>query len=317
MVCETASAPPDGALDIIESCHAGCAPLLARALALIFPDAGASAVASPLLTRSGSPVELAFCWPNRSPRLTADAAPGASADIRWRRTLELVGGFDDPALSAAVAVLEEWQRTHQPKYGAWLGVRQSGGDSVFKVYAEVPDQAPWARWESEMVGVPPILPSRDVRLRMVGLEPRTGTIELYYSARMLFTGELDTLMRRAQLPARGAEMIALLQMLTGRTIDREIPSADLGFSYSFTPGSRVFTLYSFAHSLLGGDGAIRRSLLSVCRRRGWDARAYEQVSSPAADGRGPRTWHGMIGLMAESAGPIRMTVGIAPPEARS
>lgn len=265
------------------------------------------------LTRSGSPVEFAFCWDDGLPRLTADPAPGATPAVRVERALALSGDMRDARLSGALRTVLAWQRAGQADYGAWVGARERGGQPGFKLYAEVPADAPWSDWEQRQVGASPVLPSRGVRLCMLGLDPSCGALELYYRLDALYPREIDTLLRRAGLPPRSCEITELLETLENRAIRREIPCADLGFSYAFLPdGTRAFTLYAFAHSLLGGDGAIRRSILSLIERRGWDGSAYRAISAPLADRHNPMTFHGMVGCLVAAEGPLRFTAGIAP-----
>ena len=206
-----------------------------------------------------------------------------------------------------------WQNDYAADYGAWIGARERAGHPDFKLYAEVPSAAPWADWECRQVGEPSVLPSRGVRLCMLGIDPASGALELYYRLNELFPLEIDTLLRRVGLPSRSREMIDVIEGLEGHTVRRAIPCTDLGFSYALLPGGgRAFTLYAFAHSLIGGDDVIRNSILALLKRRGWNGSAYQAISEPVADLSDPLTFHGMVGCTVSADACLRFTAGIAP-----
>lgn len=304
----------DYVLQAIEGQWPGQGQVLSRALDRIGVDPVRQAAHSACrLTPSGAPVEFAFCWGDGKPRLTADPAPGESAAVRLERGIALIPAIPSGRLTRALEIVKVWQRDHESNYGAWVGAREKDGEPGFKLYAEVPEAAPWENWEQSEVGAPPVLPSRGVRLCMLGLDPASDTLELYYRLNALYPQEIDALLRRIGLPARSGEITALLESLESRTIRHEIVCSNLGFSYAFlADGARVFTLYASAHSLLGGDGTIRSSILSLLERRSWDGSAYQAVSEPLAGQKGPATSHGMVGCIVAAEGPIRFTAGIAP-----
>lgn len=269
------------------------------------------------LSRTGSPLDLAFVWPAAGVdvRATADPAPGATAAARLRRCLELAGPLAGGPAARALAVVLGWQSECGGRYGAWVGVRASQAGPGVRLYVEVPAGAPWRAWEAEVAGAAAGLAEHGVAPAMLGLDPGTGRLELYYRAGRLHAGEVELAARRVGLPGCGTAAVDLLGALAGRLFRRDLPSADLGFSAAWSPAGEpvAFSLFSFAHSLLGGDRRIRAAVLGLADSRGWDAGPYRELSAPLADGTGFATWHGMAGALAAADGTVRLQVGLAPP----
>jgi hypothetical protein len=273
------------------------------------------------LGRTGFPVEIAFVAGERPPgsfRYTAEVAGPAvprrnRLDLAATLAAELGGLALDPEIQLRLSAVQD---SGTLKYGAWLSGRHGSRGDSYKVYAEVPPES-WSLlepWERRQVGAPPVLPHRRVELSMVGLQ--AGRTELYYSSLGLRAGEVATALSRVGWEARAPEVLALLQESYGRTIRCELPCRDFGWSYALGPGGEVeaFTLYTFANSLLGGDGRIRAALLRLARAHGWEIPLYEAMSRPLAERRGPLTHHGMFGIVVPASGPLTLSFGLVPPE---
>jgi hypothetical protein len=278
---------------------------------------GERAWCSSALARDGFPLEFAFTSAGHELRYTTEVtgpevAPGArlatAADLyRW------LGGEPVPArLLERIAAV---QGRGPLKYGAWLSGRHRGGESRFKLYAEIPAAAGpvLEAWEERRVGRPAVLTVREPRLVMIGCDARR--LELYYRARGLRPGEVATLLGRVGLEGRAGELLELLELAYRRPVRRELPSVDFGWSYAFSDhGPETFTLYTFANSLFGGDGRIRRALLGLGERLGWDLSFYEALSRPLSERRGFPTRHGLFGLAIGPVGPPAVAFGLTPPE---
>jgi hypothetical protein len=271
------------------------------------------------LSRTGFPVEIAFVAGDPSWRCTAEVA-GPEVARRDRLPLALaiaceaseLSGFELDAETAGL--LDAAQGAGTLRYGAWLGVRQARGQAAAKVYAEVPAAAGplLEAWERSRLGAP-ILPNRQVQLSMLGLQP--GRTELYYGSLGLRPGEIATALARVGLAGRAPEVLDLLTEAYGRSLGRELPAADFGWSYALGPGGEpeAFTLYTFANALLGGDGRIRTAVLRLAAAHGWDLSLYEAISRPLAARRGALTHHGMLGIVVPAAGPLTLSLGLTPP----
>jgi hypothetical protein len=293
--------------------------------------AGAAAWSGSALARTGFPVEIAFVAGDPSLRYTAEVAGtevarGDRLLIALALASDLSGFRPGICLNPEIVdLLRSLQSAGTLKYGAWLGGRHraEGVESAsYKIYAEVPPETCHLAdaWERRQVGAPPILPHRRVQLSMLGLQP--GRTELYYSSQGLRPGEVATALSRIGLERRAPEVLDLLAEAYGRSVGRvgrELPCSDFGWSYALGPLGQpeAFTFYTFANSLLGGDGRIRAALLRLAAnhsQEGWNLSFYEALSRPLAERRGPLTHHGMFGIVVPVEGPLTLSFGLVPPD---
>ncbi|GGE87310.1 hypothetical protein H1W37_06415 [Stappia taiwanensis] len=271
------------------------------------PDQDAGGAPSDL-TPAGAPLEVAFVWPSGELRVSADPCPGAGARARLLSCLSGLTAALSPDQARHVERVAAWQRAHGSRFGGWLGYRVIGGILRSKLYLDVPRGAPWETWEEEVCGRAPVLPSRGLRLSMIGLDTRSGGLELYYRCDRLFPKELDTLLTRLRLPERGGEVVALVAALTRRSIRFELPSYDMGFSYAFDGQGRpqAFTWYSVAEALLGPPDRVREAILRVGRAAGWDQDAYARLTDARAV-----PGHGLVGAVLAPELPMQVTATVA------
>jgi len=270
-----------------------------------------------LLTDGGYPCELAFTTRGGGVRYTVEVAPPRQPPHgrldQARRVVERLGGaVADPG---ALAGLRRVQAAGGLRYGAWLGVRHHGGETAFKVYAEVPPggrEAALALLEGGLrrpVGVA----GRPAEPRMIGWNPATGETEFYFGVRGLRPWEIPALLDPAGLARRGPEVLRLLQAACARPIHPRLPGAEHGFSYALGPGSVSFTFYAFAGALFGDDARARRRLLALFAALDAPAEPYRQISAPVARHRGRWMHHGLFGVTVGPAGPPAAHVGLRPP----
>lgn len=267
------------------------------------------------LTASGYPLELAYVWPAKSFRYTADFLPGGSPINRLHQSIQHVGQVSNPIQHKMLQQLQSWVKSFDSKYGAWVGGRCKKGKIQKKLYVEVPAKAPWQSWD---VGkfASRCLFAKNVRLVMMGFTPDTGLSEFYYRMDGLNIPALRPLMEYYGISDRSSEMIEMLQELHQRHIRFEIPSSNLGFSVTIDAKQETqsFTLYTIAESLLGRDDQIIENVSNFGRQQGWDMDLYtEAISNVPIEGHDLYpTMHGMVGLVAANNGPIQFTVGWAP-----
>ena len=270
------------------------------------------------LTPVGAPLEAAFVWPTGDMRVSMDPCPGVPAGARRAVCLAVTSSIRglSRAHTTIVARASDWQVAGAPRYGAWLGLRpvqEPGGVRSIrpKLYLDVPAGAPWSQWEAELVGAPAVLPSRDVQLTMIGLDPVTCGVELYWRSARLYPGELDTLLRRLGLPERGGEIVDWIAALTQRRIQFELPAFDMGFSCAFDASGRacVFTWYANATAFLGPPARCREALLRVGAQRDWPMADYARFTEADAAGRVPE--HGIIGASVAENAPLAATATVA------
>ena len=269
------------------------------------------------LTASGAPFEAAFVWPGGNLRISLDPCPEASAQVRTASCLAGMRTPLTPEQNMVCAQLMDWQAQHACRFGAWLGVRgglgaSAQGDALStKLYLEVPAGAEWGIWEQNLLDSKAVLPSRNIRLSMVGLDPMRGGVELYYRSASLFPGELNTLLKRFRLSPRGSEITAWIQQLLQRSIRDTLPSADMGFSCatSASGAPQIFTWYSTSIALLGPPERARAALLRVGEADLSALQAYAQFSAPAPGERVPE--HGLIGAMLAENVPMQTTATVS------
>lgn len=272
------------------------------------------------LTPSGAAFEAAVVWPSGDLRVSLDPCPGAPAAARRAACLSALDAMARRASlcrqqQTILARVRDWQDAHPARYGAWLGLRPLGGGDAAsvraKLYLDVPVDAPWQAFEEDLVGAPPVLPNRDIRLTMIGLDPLKGGAELYWRCGRLYPGEIDTLLRRFRLPERGREIVAWIEALTQRSVRFELPAYDMGFSCAVDAGfvPRVFTWYANATSFLGPPERCRAALLRVGEAAGWPMDDYLRLTRPDARGRVPM--HGLIGAILADGAPLAATATVA------
>jgi hypothetical protein len=241
------------------------------------------------LTGDGFPLEVVFAFGERSLRLTADVA-GPRTPIGEK--LARAGG--------GLAELRVMQAGAELKFGAWIGRRwDERGASSSKIYAEVP--AGRAPKELE-----PVLTTRAPALRILAYRPSDESWERYYRIERLAVWEVERIADRAGLPGRGAELVEQIGAVLDRRIDEVLPGLQHGFSVA---GNGALTLFLFAR-VLGGDARIRRRILELARRSGWDAELYEHLSWGSAGRDDARTDHGMLSFAIAPGSAPRLSIGL-------
>ncbi|MGH9766235.1 MAG: hypothetical protein ACREAB_02270, partial [Blastocatellia bacterium] len=282
-----------------------------------------------LLTGGGFPLEFSFSSAGETIRYTAEVAGPEFAEAeRVRRAAQLLSRLGKKAPAAEVmALLDRIQSAVPLRYGAWIGGRHSREGDRFKLYAEVPKSG---ATETEglihqLLGPEPLL-SRAAQgapqLMMIGHEPESSRLELYFSVEGLEPWEVGWLMKRAGLASREAELLGLIGETYGRSVERRLPGSRLGFSFSVLPdgpdgadgASMIFSIFSYAGSVCGSDQGIRRRLLALAQSRGWDFGSYESLSEPIAGRSVWMTYHTMMTFSVAAEGAPVLHIGLRPPE---
>ena len=75
-----------------------------------------------------------------------------------------------------------------------------------------------------------------------------------------------------------------------------LPEARYGISYSLQPGGRdpVFSIFVLPSALAGGDGYLRREILTAALGRGWNLGCYAALTQPFADRFFKSGFHNML-----------------------
>ncbi|HEY0727536.1 MAG TPA: hypothetical protein VGD38_05650 [Pyrinomonadaceae bacterium] len=272
------------------------------------------------LTGDGFPIEFTFSSTDEGITYDGEVAgpevPDGQRLLRAFDTLKRLGQPQPP--TEIVDLLTRIQASGALSYGAWIGARHHVDGDRYKVYAEVP-RSRWYKTRDEfgyLLGPEPLLNNCGIQLRLIGYDPHKRRTELYFRVEQLETLELARLLNRAGLGGRLEELLTLLEDCYGCSIGDTIPGANLGFSYSF--GSDIkpiaFSLFAVARSLFGGDESIRKRLLALAMKRGWDVNTYEKLSAPIASRTGRRTRHCVLSFVVPPEGDLSIRVGMSPPD---
>ena len=223
---------------------------------------------------------LRFCGPGQTTE-----SRSIPALEHWQKPVltctEVVLQSLSPAQREIHSQISGWQQQYGARFGAWLGLRLRNGEVAYKLYLDIPGDAPWAIWEEGLAGTRQIRSARGAVATMVGLDPMTGGTEVYFSSGKLHPGDLPALAARIGLKASADTVPALVQDLTRRSVRFALPSYDMGFSNAWDrDGSAIaFTWYSTGVGLLGPDARARAGLLSAGHKRSWEMSAFADLTA--------------------------------------
>jgi hypothetical protein len=208
------------------------------------------------------------------------------------------------------------------RYGAQIGARHDRSGDRYKLYIELPAEAKVQAdaFGDALLGSKAVLTmeGRAARPTLVGLELGSGKVETYYRIENLHPREIGTVLARARLAPRAAEVVSLLSESQRMPIRHSLPGPTWGFSYApDSDGGITATIYTFARTLFGPDGWAREAVLAMARRHGWELPGYEAISEPLAGSRAFHCHHGIFGVVVRPGAPAAAWVGLAPPQARA
>ncbi|MCU0542318.1 MAG: hypothetical protein MUE44_09015 [Oscillatoriaceae cyanobacterium Prado104] len=276
------------------------------------------------LSGNGYPVEFTFSSMEESIRYTVEVA-GPEVDPRERlsRIEHLLNKLDGThSYTETIAHFRHIQADRDLKWGAWLGVRHLGEKTHYKIYAEVP-QAGLAVIDQvidQIFGYPPLLEETVVCPTAIGHQLGSLWTEYYFIIEQfgLLFKQIQSLLWRAGLYERSRELLELIQEVRGYSDPASAPGfppAKYGFSYAIsTAGAPViFTFFAFARRLIGSDAEIRRNLLALAERRGWNFEAYAELTAPLATWDDRCDCHNVIAFVVAPKGPLGLHVSLSPP----
>jgi hypothetical protein len=254
------------------------------------------------LTPSGYPVELGFPGAGGEMRAVAEVAgPEIGPHQRAARALELAGPTGG---TAAIERVLRAQEDASLRYGAWVGVRAAPGRPASrKLYLEAPPGS---------VDVPAA-----TRLRMVGVDGVSGTVERYVMVPRMTRRTLAELLAPVGLDDRAPSLAAIAETCLSPSAGPALSGGPAGFSLA-GPGrsGAVAALHLPAWRLGRSDADVRARLLAVAHRHGWDLGAYAAASAPLAGRRhGPPRAHGVVAWVVAPGHPVLVHIGLTPPSA--
>lgn len=275
------------------------------------------------LTGDKFPLEFSFSSADSAIRYVTEVSGPELAETQRlacvERHLERLGTHQLPR--SVSTSLHKIQQSGPLFYGAWLSGRHSADKNSYKLYAEVPEgeSAEADAFVRMLLGDMPILSGRRLELCMIGYESGTTRSELYFRADGLQPREVHMLLHRFNIMAREEELFRLIESAYGRSVRRVLPATRMGFSVSVPMRGEpvIFSLYTFARSIFGSDGNIRRGMLALGERQGWNLHSYEKLSEPVANRTSWSTRHGGIAFVVPPEGPLIVHIGLRPPEHES
>ena len=259
------------------------------------------------LTGDGFPFEIAFSTADARLRFTVE--PGSRATALQSRldaaatVAAMVGGIVAPP--PALARLREMQQDAALAYGAWLGCRIGPRGMECKLYAEVPNGAPF-RVESL------VLEGREATPRMVALDLASGAVEFYCRVRSLEPRHLPDVLDAVGARERTPWLLGFIEEAHGHRIRGRLPGPSIGVSLVRNGPRPRLTLYFYARALWGSDGDIRRGFSRVANATGWDDATYQRVTEPLAHRDEWRTFHGLFGITLDADRSVSLSIGVRP-----
>lgn len=272
------------------------------------------------LTGDGFPLEFEFSFSGNSVSYTVEPA-GPEEDERKKLFLaekKLIRLGMPPVPAFMHGLFSGLQKSGTLSYGCWIGGRHGVREDRYKLYVEVPEGYS-GDFPASFLGMSSLLPAGVPRLEMVGYEPLSSGMELYFSVleeRGLLPRELSYLLGQAGLSAQAEAFFGLIEAAHRDTLARALEHSSIGFSFSCSKNGDIkgFSLFKFARSVCGGDGRVRERVLSLGRTYGWDTGGYADLSESLRDRNVWNTQHGMVGFELKSeAGPF-LQIGLRPPE---
>jgi hypothetical protein len=253
------------------------------------------------LTGDGFPVELTFS--SRAPglRYTAEAAgPEVGHAARIDRAVRWAYGS---AGWSAAPDLHDVETPARARWGAWIGGSHApGAPATRKLYLEARGTAP-ALGEAAVQALP-----AGSQLRLVGA---AGPLrESYFRRDRLRAAEIGRLLRALDRREAFAPLCASIAGTLPWPSREELVPVDAGFSVS-TAGA--FSVFTYARRLWGADGAIRRRLLDLANRHGWDFSTYARVTAPLETAEDYLTAHGVLAWVAAPGRDVELRVSVRPP----
>jgi hypothetical protein len=272
---------------------------------------------SSALTSSGFPVEFAFASHGQEMRYTCEVAGPETPErarlaIALARLAQLEGCGCQDLLPAWLPAM---QQAATLRYGAWISGRHSADGDRYKLYAEVPsDETPAVRaYITQWLGQDYLLAERQSTLRMIGIEPATSRMELYFRLHHLELHHLYPLLAHAGCRQQAALLVDFIQRQRRWPNPHRLPGNWTGVSYAFAPGAArpMCTIFLPAGRLWGEDGAIRGKLVQLSAQYKWQMADYLALSQALPLPAGGKHRHGLVGLSVIGNNQLRLGIGLS------
>ena len=259
------------------------------------------------LTGIGFPLEFGFTSAGAGFRATIEVAGPEVRDVE--RLPLAVQILRDEGVSAGPDLPVLQPSAEKLRWGAWLGCRFSAGPT-YKLYVEVPDPSvhlvpAWDAWRRLPSGAPS-------ELRMIGWDPGSGTIELYFRTHRLTPDDVEALAARVGVTDVGA-LLASIESLAERSAERVLAGRQIGYSIVVRRDGTAVALavLGAGRVICGGERRVRPRLLAAAERERWDLGAYEALTRPL-ERRDDGLAHGLVVHVLVPGRPMQLQVGVRP-----
>ncbi len=275
---------------------------------------------SSTLGRTGFPFEFAFTTnKNNTLRYTAEFyTPNSTPSDRLDLINPTLKELGSPTISKEwLDCIREFQEQGDLKYGAWIGGRHSTLSDNYKLYFDIPNtgSSKSEKWANKLLGIPIGFKDRINLLDMIGLDLKDNRTELYYRIEDMHPMELLPIMQRVGLEKEYPVLLNYFQQLYGKPIRHTLPGSTFGYSYSIPLSGNdpvIFTFYTFANTLFGGDMHIRKKILKEALYRNWNLGYYKELTAPLQNLNSFVCHHGMAGFVIAKGMDPFFSFGITP-----
>lgn len=259
------------------------------------------------LTADGSPLEFTFSSARNALRYTVDvAAPETQNLQRISAACELAVRLGHPPPDEDT--LQRWsvmQHDHALRWGARLGVRETGNQETAKYYLEIPleAQATIQCWIS-----PPLRSSIAV---MMGYAPQSGTTEYYFRQEQLSQEQLDRLLGMLASDEERDAMVQGIEHVCAMPLASALRWTCFGYSIAVGPGKASIPRFALfvRTGAIGGAARARRRLLQWMHPSTKERSFYYQFVAGLPEAELPD--HGVFSLSCLGYGPVELSVNLS------
>jgi hypothetical protein len=170
-----------------------------------------------------------------------------------------------------------------------------------KAYFETPPSAGIAR----DFALPP-----GARLAFVGIAAGEREYEYYFRKNFIEVAQVGRLLVSLSLREAFEPLLESVAATLPRPIHEELLPTDAGFSLR----QGVFSVFTYARSIWGSDGFIRRQILELAEKKGWDFELYKEVTRPLESATDYCTHHGVLAWIAVPGRPVELRISVRPPD---
>ena len=258
------------------------------------------------LCSDGCPLEFTLSSADNALRFTVDVAPpeiphqerlSAACELGIRMGHPRV----DPKTLRRWSLMQEGQTL---TWGARLGIRESDGLEMLKIYLEVPVAA------RSSVFPDMSRPFPDSVLVMIGHEPGSGRTEYYFARRQFSLPDLNRLLGMLSSNEERAVLVGAVEHVCGMPLASALFWAYFGFSLAFSRGiSAPLPALFLKNSAIGGAARTRQRMLQCMPARVKERSLYSRLLAGMPEDELPD--HGVVSICGGPGGPGEMRVGLS------